>query len=213
MITDTSKDSYIEATTFFGSKERSDAIVASEAQGQKELVHSELLPTDISDDDKEVLKAWGVKLGKVCENDALFCEATLPEGWSKETTSHDMHSSVIDEKGRKRISVAYKAAYYDRYASMYPCRRFSIDRDYDHDENFNEIKYDVKADEEILFSFTSAWTGETYKESYSKAESDGSDACREWLEANHPDYNDPVKSWDIVFQSENAKTLIAAQEK
>jgi len=88
-------------------------IVASEARGQRELVNSTNLPIE---GPWEELEALGFKRG---ENvDELFCTATLPEGWRKEPTHHNMWSKIVDAEGVERVSVFYKAASYDRRAFM-----------------------------------------------------------------------------------------------
>jgi len=50
--------------------------------------------------------------------DDLFTSVTLPEGWHKEATEHAMWSKLIDDQGRERASIFYKAAFYDRSAFM-----------------------------------------------------------------------------------------------
>ena len=40
----------------------------------------------------------------------------MPQGWTRRATDHDMHSEILDEAGKIRISVFYKAAFYDRRA-------------------------------------------------------------------------------------------------
>lgn len=42
----------------------------------------------------------------------------LPDGWKKVGTNHDMHSDLVDETGKVRASIFYKAAFYDRRADM-----------------------------------------------------------------------------------------------
>ena len=96
----------------------SHAIESQEAQGQTELVNSDVLPTKISEDGKERLEAAGVVFGKICDGDELFQDVTLPEGWEKQPTEHSMWSELIDDKGKKRASIFYKAAFYDRKAFM-----------------------------------------------------------------------------------------------
>ena len=94
-------------------------IEASEARGQSELVASTQLPTEIRPPEgKKTLEEAGVKFGEPNEEDPLFCEATLPEGWKKVATEHSMWSELVDDKGVKRASIFYKAAFYDRAAFM-----------------------------------------------------------------------------------------------
>lgn len=93
-------------------------IEASEARGQRELVASTQLPIEIRPPEgKKTLEEAGVKFGEPGE-DPLFCEATLPEGWKKVATEQSMWSELVDDKGVKRASIFYKAAFYDRVACM-----------------------------------------------------------------------------------------------
>lgn len=93
-------------------------IEAQEARGQDQLCLSAMLPTKISDNDKAILEAAGVKFGEPEKNDPLFCKAELPAGWSKQPTDHSMWSKLVDENGIERASIFYKAAFYDRDAFM-----------------------------------------------------------------------------------------------
>jgi hypothetical protein len=93
-----------------------DAFVeAQEARGQAKLAASELLPAD---GDWDALEALGFVKGEPVEGDELFVHATLPAGWEKRHTDHLLWTDIVDERGVKRVSVGYKAAFYDRWASI-----------------------------------------------------------------------------------------------
>lgn len=96
------------ANEFIGGQERA---------GQRQLLTSQLLPTDTHRTDAE-FEAVGFVFGEEAEGDPLFRHTTLPAGWSKRGSDHDMWSYVVDELGRDRVSVFYKAAFYDRHAHM-----------------------------------------------------------------------------------------------
>lgn len=93
-------------------------ITDMEAEGQRQLIHSNLLPTDMHGGSDDDLTALGIQLGPVDANDPLFREATLPAGWTKEPTQSAQASYVKDPLGRVRLHVYYKAAFYDRNASV-----------------------------------------------------------------------------------------------
>lgn len=95
----------------------SSAIYAQEAAGQKSFVGSTTLPTEVQR--KELLEAAGVKFLGPVEGDNLFQYVELPEGWQKQPTDHSMWSKLVDEQGRERASIFYKAAFYDRRATAY----------------------------------------------------------------------------------------------
>ncbi len=89
-------------------------IVASEAAGQRQLVASAVMPTQTGD--RAPYEALGFTFGEPVDGDPLFTHCTLPEGWTKQGSDHNMWSYVIDQYGRRRVAVFYKAAFYDRDA-------------------------------------------------------------------------------------------------
>lgn len=102
-------------------------IIAQEKAGQAELAkrgRDAQLPKDCSAECRKALEAAGVKFFEMVDGDPLFRHATLPVGWEIKPTDHDMYSDLLDEQGRKRASIGYKAAFYDRWAQLSCCRRF-----------------------------------------------------------------------------------------
>ena len=101
-----------------GSGGPSGFIEEQEAQGQREMVNSDVLPIKISG--RATIKDFEV-LGFVFGDgkiDSLFRPATLPTGWKREGSDHDMWSYIVDENGVQRVAIFYKAAFYDRDAFM-----------------------------------------------------------------------------------------------
>jgi hypothetical protein len=90
------------------------AIVASEKAGQRQLVASAVMPAQMGN--RAGYEALGFVFGEPVEGDSLFVHCTLPDGWTKQGSDHDMWSYVVDEHGRRRVAVFYKAAFYDRDA-------------------------------------------------------------------------------------------------
>lgn len=95
---------------------QSDYITGMESAGQHQLVNSDMLPTEAPWDRLEEL---GFIRGEVVQGDDLFTHCTLPDGWRRAGTDHAMHSDILDERGVKRVSVFYKAAFYDRRADAH----------------------------------------------------------------------------------------------
>lgn len=89
-----------------------------EADGQRQLVNSDRLPTDTGHDGDEPFLALGFTFGEPDERDPMFRAATLPAGWRREGSDHAMWSYIADEHGRRRVAIFYKAAFYDRSAFM-----------------------------------------------------------------------------------------------
>lgn len=115
MIEDTSKrDHFTQAIGLTGG---SDAyITGMEASGQRQLVASTgMMPAE---GDWDALKALGFGDPEPT-SDRLFVKTILPEGWTKGASEHDMYSNVVDERGVERVSVFYKAAFYDCRSSFH----------------------------------------------------------------------------------------------
>jgi len=93
------------------------SIEASEAAGQRQLVESQVLPVECGAHGPYF--ELGFEFGPGVEGDDLFWQATLPSGWKREASSHPMWSYIVDERGVRRVSVFYKAAFYDRKAHMH----------------------------------------------------------------------------------------------
>lgn len=90
-------------------------IEAQEAAGQAKLAANTLLPVDGIE---EVSKALGFTYNKKIV-DKIFVEAQLPAGWKKVPhKDHSMWSDLVDEKGVKRASIFFKAAFYDYKAHI-----------------------------------------------------------------------------------------------
>lgn len=91
-------------------------IERQEKEGQQTFVAADRLPVK-GLGDQEKLKALGFVFGKVLEGkDRIFIEAKLPPGWKKVATDHSMWSDLIDDTGRKRAAIFFKAAFYDYHA-------------------------------------------------------------------------------------------------
>jgi len=151
-----------------------------EQQGQNELVQSDVLPTRMSPETKTILEKWGIVFGKPVEDDEIFTEVKLPEGWHKKATDHSMWSRLCDNKGRERASIFYKAAFYDRRTDLYLKCRIEMSSVYI--ESQQRSYSVVKKDGEIIFEGS---------QDYNQSQKD----CEEWLKANYPDYRNPEAYW------------------
>jgi hypothetical protein len=164
-------------------------IEASESAGQAALVESESLPSQISG--RATFEALGFTFGQPYPDDKNFLPATLPAGWSKRSTDHAMWSEIVDEKGRVRAGVFYKAAFYDRRAHMSLRGRYRINAEYS--RGYTSVRVDVKADDAEIFR-TETFTG-TDRQCF-EAEDRLRAVAREWLTMNRPGWDDPIKQWD-----------------
>lgn len=163
----------------------SDAIELSEAKGQADLVNSTRLPKKTTPDRATIAAATGIAFGD--DVDELFVEASLPDGWRKEASDHAMWSDLVDNKGRRRAAIFYKAAFYDCRANMRFEPFYSIDVNYD------------SGYEACTVAVRDA-NGATLKDFGKSKDWDGGQklqqAAAAWLDENYPDNRNPLAYWD-----------------
>lgn len=104
-------------------------IGGQEKRGQQQLVNSDRLPTEIRGDRTD-FEDLGFVLGVPDPADPLFAPVALPDGWTREASDHDMWSYIVDELGRRRVGIFYKAAFYDRRADMHLITLYQYLRDH-----------------------------------------------------------------------------------
>lgn len=176
-------------------------IERQEAMGQAALVGTKnTLP-------KECPRVQLEKLGFVFGNDVddLFVNVTFPAGWSKKATDHSMWSDLLDAKGRKRGSIFYKAAFYDRSSHMglnqrYTCGSQYLNADLTPFEWGNGaqpakqwIAVTDHATGEILWH-SEAWSD---KERNWKAQDAHKDAGNKWLTEHFQQFAETSAYWDV----------------
>jgi len=174
----------------------STAIENQEARGQQELVNSDVLPTEGSDN-----PAWekmGVKFGAPVDGDPIFRHVELPPGWKKKGTGHAMWNDLLDDKGRQRATFFYKAAFYDRNAHINPTRRFEAA--YEPEGGFGNYKDNQKyhaivkdCGKEI---YRSPAVHATDRATYTSGIEEARKAAAEWLKERYPAWEDPCAYWD-----------------
>lgn len=180
-------------------------IEVQEATGQTEINEKNLLPIQegMSGNSKENLEMMGVKV--ISESDDLFYNVELPDGWKMEPSDHSMWSYLLDDKGRERASIFYKAAFYDRNAHISFTPRFKTNYVSD---NGGSPKYDYQKRKEgkwkgivtdggkIVFETESKviWNGddESYWDGQKKLEQEAKD----WLIERYPNYHDKFEYWE-----------------
>lgn len=166
-----------------------------EREGQQNAIRRVQLARNLQPN-KEIWEQLGFKFYDI-EGDNVLCNATLPEGWSLEATEHSMWTNILDEQGRIRGQMFYKAAFYDRSAHMSLKQRYNICTDY------AEEKVDVYFgnDEEKLYvagTITRSLnaTREARLRFYEKEDSLRKNAIN-WAQENYPNYEDVTAYWDL----------------
>jgi len=174
------------------------AILDQEAAGAAELRIKSFLPVQGTQGREEEWEKVGVTFGPVPDDD-IFREAFLPEGWVKESDSHDPRHMVIrDAKGRVRATMFYKAAFYDRKANVNLRSRYSIRQHYDAPDG--TIQWQVYDCETVIHTVERKSPSrekepEAYYELLNKLyRNDG--GARDWLDKEFPDWRDPTAYWE-----------------
>ena len=138
---------------------------------------------------REVLEKLGFEFGE--DLDDLFVAVRFPDGWGKQATDHSMHSYLLDEKGRKRGSLFYKAAFYDRKAHMSLNCRFTTNSygEGEQEGTFKVVILDAGEHRVTIGTYTTCnFLDPKVKKLRQKAEI--------WLNVHYPDWKNPQAYWD-----------------
>jgi hypothetical protein len=164
-------------------------IEAQEAAGQAMLVASQQLPNPGRD--RPLFEKLGFVFGDPV--DELFVTAQLPPGWTKKASEHAMNSYVLDEKGRMRVNVFYKAAFYDRRAdmSLIPRYRLRSYQDVEGQPGVEAVRL-IDNDGSAIREFG------TYKNRDYDALDKIEMEAMEWMAKELPDWNNPLAYWELT---------------
>lgn len=171
-------------------------IERQEAAGQAKLVKSaDRLPTAVNypydTTISEVSEKLGIQLGSIIDD--VFIEATFPKGWHLKPTEHSMWSSLIDDRGRKRASIFYKAAFYDYNAHIgFECR-YVINSYAEREDGGIKLRGCQVVDKS---NGKVMWSSEYVGERDYDAQDKNSAEARKWLQENFPQHNDPFAYWN-----------------
>ncbi len=166
-------------------------IEAQEKRGQETFVNSATLPIDLNRTATwEQLEAYGFVRGN--EVDDLFVSVTMPAGWRKVGTDHSMWSDLLDEQGRKRAAIFYKAAFYDRSAHMSFTRRFSAYVRGVDQKDYRGLRHAVVTDGDNVI-----WESEL-RAAYDdwKMQDELEKQAEAWLVERYPDWKNPMAYWN-----------------
>jgi len=183
------------------------AITDQEAQGQRELVNSSTIPTDLGDrfsssypSNQSILESFGFKFYGEVPGDSIFQYVDLPEGWIRKASDHSMWSHIDDTKGRARCNIFYKAAFYDRSAHLHINRRYTHQWDYDHFKSTGEITHIVYDGSIPIYTTLSLPCNidSLYddEQSQGKVMDKAQELAIEWLTTNYPNWQSVDAYWD-----------------
>lgn len=173
-------------------------IEKQERAGQAAMVSSEILPKDGSD--SIIYAALGIEI--LGDYDDLFYSVKLPEGWHKIADGHAMWSYLVDDKGRRRAPIFYKAAFYDRKAHItFECRYRYGDRPVggwgtDSDtEAWEGFVSDCGQDIFVTEPTETVNREHRYATSYHAQKQTKRAEAEAWLMEHYPNYANPLAYW------------------
>ena len=150
---------------------------------------------------REQYEKMGIEI--ISEYDDLFWSVVLPEGWDIKATDHTMWNELLDNKGRKRATFFYKAAFYDRDAFTNFETRYKITTD--HVADYDTVGYEawrmsdhiglVKDGEEVIYKTACVpATGDYEKDN--KIKNKLYEELEEYMKENYPNYESVQAYWD-----------------
>ncbi len=170
------------------------AIVASERAGQRDLERAQQFPADMGDS-RAAFERMGLVFIGPTEGDPIFLDCRFPAGWHKRGTDHAMWSDLLDDKGRKRGAIFYKAAFYDRSARAVATRRFRVTTHSfeNYTKSIGYVLDQIGPDGDRVIYISPTFTD-------AKGEWDAGklacEACVAWCAEHVPGYADPCAHWE-----------------
>lgn len=169
-------------------------IERQEAQGQRDLVKNARIPKDVYGHNlDDVLSKWGIETHESVDD--LFVQVELPDGWQLKATDHSMHSDLLDDKGRVRASIFYKAAFYDRCADMALKTRYTFTvepvngwQDYDCKDYVCKVMDQGKV----------LWVSDVAKNASFPERDELGDKGKAYLDKRYPEWRSPFAYWDTL---------------
>lgn len=196
----TTRSQLLASMLALGADTNQNPIELMEAEGQRALVNSSQTQLPINFRVQAQLETLGFVYGK--QVDDLFVEVKFPEGWYiKAAPDHSMYSYLYDNKNRERVSIFYKAAFYDRKASISLSLRFHISKWVHCDEKGNEVEENgthlktVIKDCGVTVHTIGIRNQDGQLDDWKKDDKHSKEA-KDWLKENYPEHENPLAYWD-----------------
>lgn len=173
----------------------SKAIENQEQRGQRAIAKGTHLARDC---DYELFEKAGFIFDKDDNSDPVLIGVALPDGWSIQPTPHNMHSDIVDNKGRRRGNFFYKAAFYDRRASanLYSMIKYAVEPINGWNSDNDDIWIGrVYKNADVVFETTSTDLSNVENQRVEIKENMRS-TCRAWLNSHYPEWQDALAYWD-----------------
>jgi hypothetical protein len=173
-------------------------IEAQEAAGQRELTSNfNRLPLNMREREREIAEKLGFVFGEPI--DEVFVSVTPPDGWTLRPTEHSYHSDIIDTQGNVRGGMFYKAAFYDRRATVSWNRRYLLNDRYG-DDNLVFALRDMQTGQDITTLIELGkcdYNGSRESiDAHHAAEEKVRDDLKALLDERYPDNLNPLAYWN-----------------
>jgi hypothetical protein len=142
-----------------------------------------------------VWEKMGIVIRSITAGDPLFVDVTLPAGWKIVPMPDPRGSHLVDTNGRHRASIFYKAASYDRYASINVLRRFTVNTIYEQDPRGTRLG--VFDGETLIFRTEKVAESGSFSEDEMAAREKNRTVAFAWLKERWPDHDNPLAYWDL----------------
>lgn len=176
-------------------------IEAQEKRGQLEQAAKATLPKKGTSkpEERALFRRLGFTFGDT--GDDLFVEVQFPSGWRKRPTVHAMWSDLVDNQGRVRGGIFYKAAFYDQRAHINLLTRYRVDSYVEVDvpdrrcqvqvtDLAKVVGVDIKSGA-VFIAGTYAANAKDWKE-----QDQLTAKAKAWLKEHYPDWANPEAYWD-----------------
>jgi hypothetical protein len=175
-------------------------IEEQEKNGQSRFAANSTLPRKMNNA-QPLLEQLGFVFGDVA--DELFVNVQMPEGWSKRAQEGTSYwTDLLDERGRVRGAIFYKAAFYDKDAFFRLHQRYSAESYIPCDADGTPIKGDLNKTPDYFLHAIRDWdrsivhaVGHRRHKDFGTADT-LEELAAKWLEENKPDWNNPMAYWN-----------------
>lgn len=179
-------------------------IERQEREGQEKLRTAEHLPRRVmSDGGWDVGLRFGFKVDLLHPVDKLFVPGTLPPGWKKIPTDHALHTRIVDETGRERATIFYKAAFYDRDAWISFRPRYRMEQEFLSKApdawRTGPFAAKVMDGDRILFRTAVVEVPTSDRENHGCYADRVKDEAWNWLQRTFPFHGDILAYWDPPY--------------
>jgi hypothetical protein len=169
-------------------------------QPDVDILSGRFIPIHMLYDTCRVLKAAGVVLGKLVEDNNLFGYMTMPDGW-RVIRVRECTFWMVDSGGHRRAEIFYNPNDHP-HANVFSVPRFTAGQDWDRHNNRNEVVWNVYDDGQVVFTssvYPRILCSEAEEAAGFNTDNPSANAakkeCTEWLDARFPQWANHSAYW------------------